>query len=175
MEPIGSLSCSQGSRHWSLSWVVGAQSAPSHPISLRSSLILFFPLRLGLPSGLFPTGFPTNIFYEFLISSMRTTCPVHPILLDLITLTIFDEKYKLWRSSLYSLLRPPATSSLLEVQIFSLAPCYHTNSLSVFIFALLHEACDNIELELQSVKVRKKLDNFVTLPTSVLMKRTLDP
>jgi hypothetical protein len=28
-------------------------------------------LRLGLPSGLFPSGFPTNILYAFLVSHVR--------------------------------------------------------------------------------------------------------
>jgi hypothetical protein len=41
---------------------------PSHPICLRSILILPTHLRLGLPSGLFPSGFPTNILYAFLFS-----------------------------------------------------------------------------------------------------------
>jgi hypothetical protein len=47
--------------HWSLSWAISIQSTPSHPISVRSILILSTHLRLGLPSGLFPSGFPTNI------------------------------------------------------------------------------------------------------------------
>jgi hypothetical protein len=34
------------------------KSNPSHPISLRSILILSTHLRLGLPRGLFPSGFP---------------------------------------------------------------------------------------------------------------------
>jgi hypothetical protein len=49
--------------HWSLSWVRLIQSIPSYPISLRSILILSTHLRVGLPSGLFPSGFPTNILY----------------------------------------------------------------------------------------------------------------
>jgi hypothetical protein len=38
-----------------------SQIEPVHPTSLRTILILFTHLRLGLPSGLFPSGFPTNI------------------------------------------------------------------------------------------------------------------
>jgi hypothetical protein len=43
------------------------QSTPSHPVSLRSILILSTHLHLGLPSGPFPSGFPTNILYAFLV------------------------------------------------------------------------------------------------------------
>jgi hypothetical protein len=57
--------------------------------------------------------------HAFLIASMRTTCPAHPVFLHLITLTyvIFSEAYKLWSSSPCSLLHPPATSSLLSQNI----------------------------------------------------------
>jgi hypothetical protein len=67
--------------HWSLSWARSIQSPPSHPISLRSILILSTHLRLGLPNGLLPSGFPTNILYAFLLSPIRATCPAHVILL----------------------------------------------------------------------------------------------
>jgi hypothetical protein len=49
--------------HLSLSWATSIQSISSHPISLRSILILSTHLRLGRPSGLFPYGFPTNILH----------------------------------------------------------------------------------------------------------------
>jgi hypothetical protein len=63
--------------YWSLSWSRSIQSIPSHPISLRSILILFTHLRLGLHNGLLPSGFHINILYAFLLSPIRVTCPAH--------------------------------------------------------------------------------------------------
>lgn len=43
---------------------------------------------------------------------MRATRSAHPIILYLITLTLFSEEYKLGRSSLYCLLHASVPSSL---------------------------------------------------------------
>ena len=55
-------------RHLSLSWASSIQSIPSHPTSWRYILILSFHLLPGLPSGLFPSGFPTK-------PCIRLSCP----------------------------------------------------------------------------------------------------
>jgi hypothetical protein len=98
-------------RHLSLSWASSIQSMPPHPTSWRSILILSSHLRLGLPNGLFHSGFPTKILYTPLLSPIRSTCPAHPIFLDLIR-TIVGEEYRSWSFSLCSFHHSPVTSSL---------------------------------------------------------------
>ena len=49
--------------HLSLSWASLIQSIPQHPTSWRSVVVLSSHLHLGLPSGLFPSGFPTKTLY----------------------------------------------------------------------------------------------------------------
>ena len=75
-----------------------------HPTSWRSNLILSSHLHLGLPSGLFPSGFPTQTLYAPLFSPIHATCPNHLILLDLIIQIIFSEGCKSVSSSLCSFL-----------------------------------------------------------------------
>jgi hypothetical protein len=68
----------------SLSGARPIQPTPPHPISPRSILILSTRLRLGLPSGLLPSGFPCNNLYAFLFSphSGYTPRQSHPPQLD---------------------------------------------------------------------------------------------
>src|SRR5215472_10186144 len=87
-------------RHLSLSWASPIQSTCPHPTSWRSILILSTHLRLGLPSGLFPSCFPTKTLYTALSSPIRATCPAHLILLHFITRTILGEQYRSFSSSL---------------------------------------------------------------------------
>ena len=96
------------------------QSNPVHiPTShlLRSILILSTHLRLGLPSVLLPSGFPTNTLYTPLSSPISATYPAHIILLHFITRTILGEEYKSFSSSLRILLHSPVASSLLGPNI----------------------------------------------------------
>jgi hypothetical protein len=76
------------------------QSTSPHPISPRPILILSIHLRLGLPNGLFPSGFRTNNLYAFLFYTIHATCPVHFILLNMIILIILAEESKSRSSSL---------------------------------------------------------------------------
>ena len=104
-------------RHLSVSWTNPIQSIYPHPTSWRSLLMLSTHVRLGLPSSLFPSGFPTKTLYTPLSSPIRATCPAHLILLAYITSIILGEEYKSFSPSLCNLLHSPVTSSLLGPNI----------------------------------------------------------
>jgi len=97
MEPEGSLPCSQGPDTGPRC----IQCTPSHSISLRSVLILSSHLRLGLPTGLFPSGFPTKILYAILTSPMQSTRPSHP--------RWFDHPNNIWWN--IQVMKPPSSKS----------------------------------------------------------------
>jgi hypothetical protein len=96
-------------RHLSLTWANSNQSITPCHTSWRSNLILPSHLRLGLPSGLFPSGFPTKTLYRLLLS---------PYVLHAPPFSWFDhrrilgEQYRSIISSLCSFPHSPVTSSL---------------------------------------------------------------
>ena len=104
-------------RHLSLSSANSIQSPQPLPTSWRSILIVSSHLRLGLPNGLFRSGFPTKTLCTPLPYSIRATYPAHIILLDFITRTILDEEYRELSSSLFNFLPSPVTPSLLDPNI----------------------------------------------------------
>jgi hypothetical protein len=85
--------------HWSVSWARCIHSIRPQPISLISIPILYSHLRLGLPSCLFPSDFPTKTCYKFITSPVRQTCPANLVIFDLITIIISGEAYSLRNSS----------------------------------------------------------------------------
>ena len=88
------------------------QSSPwAHPNSWIYIWALSFHLRLRLPSGFFPSGFPTKTLNAPLPSPTRVTCPFQQILLDFNTRITIN-------TSLCSFLHSTVTSSLLGPNIF---------------------------------------------------------
>jgi hypothetical protein len=125
MEPEGSLPHSQVPA--TSPYPEPAQFSP-YPTSclLKIHLNTLFHLRLGLPSGLFPSGFPTKTLY---ISLPSTPQPSYMPLLShsrFIIHVIVGEQYKSLSSSLRSFLHSPVTSSVLDPNILLSCQCICT-------------------------------------------------
>jgi hypothetical protein len=103
-------------------------NSPS-PISTRSILMLATHLLLGLPSGIFPSGFPTSNLNAFLFSPLHATGPAHHILLAYIILIILCKEYKSHSSSLCSFPHLLMSSSLFGPNI--LLSTQFSNSFSI--------------------------------------------
>jgi len=125
MEPEGSLPHSQAPATCLYPEPDWSSPCLHIPLLFRSILILSH-LRLGLPSGLLPSGLPTKTLCAALLSAMRATCPAHFNILDFITRMIFGEEYRSWSSSLCSLLHSPFTSSPLGPRILPPQTCWHS-------------------------------------------------
>jgi len=79
---------------------------------LRLVLLLSSHPCLGLPSGLFPSCFPTKTLYVPVLAPMRAACPTNLIIFNFITQIMFSGDYRSLSSSLCSFLHSPVTSSL---------------------------------------------------------------
>ena len=78
-------------RHLSISWASSIQSMPPYPTSWRSILTLSSHLRMGLPSGLFPSSIPTKTLYTPILSPYVLHAPLMSFFSILITWTILGE------------------------------------------------------------------------------------
>jgi hypothetical protein len=106
----------------SLSQARWIQSTVCNYISLKISFNTILPSTPTSFKWSFALRLPNQNSVRSSYLHMRATCPTTLILLDLITLIISYETYKLRSSSLCNFLQSPFTSSL-YVQIFLSAPC----------------------------------------------------
>jgi hypothetical protein len=72
---------------------------------LKIILLLSSYVRLGIPSGSFPSGFPTETPYTPLFSLIRAIWLTHLIFLDFITRALLGVEYRSLSSSLCSFLQ----------------------------------------------------------------------
>lgn len=93
-------------RHLFVRCTKSIRSTLSHPMCLKSILILLSHLHLGFRHILLPSDFSIrNLFCR-----IRATCPAYLDLLDLFTLITSGDQYKSWSSSLWNFLQCLVTS-----------------------------------------------------------------
>jgi hypothetical protein len=129
MEPDGSVPCSE--EHSRASQINPVHTTPS---DLRSILILSTHLRLGLPSGLFPSDFPT------IFSPIHATCPA------ITSSLIHGENHNLCSASIGSFIQAHVTSSLFGPNILL---SIRSQTPSVHVLPLIPETKFHIHKEAQ--------------------------
>jgi hypothetical protein len=121
VEPKGSLPCSQEPSN-------GLYSEPDqsihtmHPVSLKHILILSTHVRLGLPSGLLPSGFPHLQAFIFSPSVLHAL----PITSSSISFKSYLAKSTSYEIPCYALFSALLLLHPSWVQIFPSAPCSQT-------------------------------------------------
>jgi hypothetical protein len=114
-------------RNLSLTWAKLVEFIPTHTIPLLSILILSSYLHLCLPSGLFPSVFPTQTQYA--VIPLHSIYYAHLILLHSLTVIIFGEDHTLWSSLLFSFIEHSVISPLFVPHILLSALFSNTPSL----------------------------------------------
>ena len=101
------------------------------PYHFLSHFLLFSHLQLGLPSGLFPSGFPTKILYAPPLFPIRATFSAYLFFFELITRIKFDEQYRSLSSPLYtilhSLLPRPSQAQIFSSTLYSQTPSVYVS------------------------------------------------
>jgi hypothetical protein len=128
-----------------LNQIYPTHTTPSYLSKIHFSIV--HPLRLGLSSGLFPCGFPTNILYAFLLSPfMLNALPISSSLtcsfwLYLANNTSYEPPHYAVFSNLPSL-------HISSVQTFSSTPCSQTPS--IYVLSLMSEIKFHTSIEPQA-------------------------
>jgi len=94
-----------------------SETNPDHALQsylLKIHFNIIHPVTPSSWSGLFPSGFSARNLYTFLSTLMRTTCPAHLILINLITPIIFGETWQSRSSPFVSFLTTSPYSLLLR-------------------------------------------------------------